>query len=50
MLNIVTERLSLIQSAIAARTEGDQTIVGWAGRELLGLIQEINAFLLGAGR
>jgi hypothetical protein len=50
MLDIVHDRLDMIHDAIEARTDGDRDIVPWTGRNIMGLIREIDAFRLGASR
>lgn len=50
MLDVVYDRLDMIHAAIEARTDADRDIVPWSGRNIMGLIREIDAFRLGAGR
>ena len=50
MLAIVARRLATIRAAIDARTDDDREIVPWTEREIMGLIRELDAFRLGAGR
>jgi hypothetical protein len=50
MLAVVARRLATIHAAIEASSDDDRDIVPWTERGIMGLIREIDAFRLGAGR
>ena len=50
MIAIVARRLATIHAAIEDRSDDDRDIVPWTERGIMGLIREIDAFRLGAGR